>query len=709
MTMIDKIQRTHLERKAIVYLRQSTLKQVHEHPESTSRQYALQQRAVVLGWAVERIDVIDDDLGQSGSSADDRIGFQRLAADVARGRVGIIFALEVSRLARCSADWHRLLDLCGLADVLIGDEQAIYSPLDYNDRLLLGIKGTMSEAEQYWMRLRLEGGKLNKVRRGEFALRPPAGYQWDESAHRLRLDPDEQVQRFVRLVFERFRIDGSASAVVRYLRRQGIVAPLRDLLTKEIRMIPPRRDLILIILHNPIYAGAYVYGRREQRRKLVDGRPRQHTRRLAMEEWKACIHDQHPAYVEWDEFMENQRKLKENLSRFKHSPDQRGAARQGRALLQGLLLCGRCGDRMSPTYQGERGYVSYVCQSRSKGTGSCWSVSAHAIDKAVVGLFLEAVQPVEIELGLSIAREAERQSNEIDDQWRLRLERACYEARLAERRYKAVDPDNRVVARTLEREWNEKQKALEELELKYDDVRRKNKVDLSEDDRRRVLALATDLPRVWNSPTTTHVERKNLLRMLIREITISPIDIPSRMTRVQVLWQTGAVTDLTVPRPDRFAASAARAIPAAALDIMWDMTKKGRKCSQIADVLNAKGILTGRGKPWSARSVMWTRADHGIRRPEELPSSKRLPDRRKDGLYSIHGVAARFRVTEDIVRYWIVQGWLQAEEGGGLGRASWFRLDRATTMRLRDAKARGYGPLGRKDSEAHSGTKGHHE
>jgi len=263
--MTDKIRTTHLERRAAIYLRQSTLKQVHEHRESTARQYALRQRATELGWPAERIDVIDEDLGQSGSSASWRSGFQRLAEDVAHGRVGAIFALEVSRFARSSADWHRLLDLCGLADVLIADEQAVYTPRDYNDWLLLGLKGTMSEAEQYWMRLRLQGGKLSKARRGELFLMPPTGFQWDEAASRFRLDPDEQVQRTVRLVFERFRLDGSGCAVMRYFARNGLKLPVRDHVTQELRWVPPRHSLILAILHNPTYAGAYVFGRREER------------------------------------------------------------------------------------------------------------------------------------------------------------------------------------------------------------------------------------------------------------------------------------------------------------------------------------------------------------------------------------------------------------------------------------------------------------
>jgi DNA invertase Pin-like site-specific DNA recombinase len=294
--MNGKILPTHLDRRAAVYLRQSTLKQVHAHRESTTRQYALQDRAKELGWAADRIDVIDEDLGQSGASTERRPGFQRLAENIAHGGVGAIFALEVSRVARSATDWHRLLELCGLADVIIVDEQAVYTPRDFNDRLLLGRKGTMSEAELYWMRLRLEGGKLSKARRGELCFVPPAGYEWDAATSRFRLDPDEQIPRAVRLVFERFRLDGSAYAVARYFARHGLTMPVRDIPARQLRWVPVRQTLILSLLHNPIYAGAYVFGRHEHRLRLVDGQLRRRSCSTRPEEaWRTCWRDHHPA------------------------------------------------------------------------------------------------------------------------------------------------------------------------------------------------------------------------------------------------------------------------------------------------------------------------------------------------------------------------------------------------------------------------------
>jgi hypothetical protein len=586
--------------------------------------------------------------------------------------------------------------LCGLADVLIGDEQAVYNPRDYNDKLLLGLKGTMSEAEQYWMRLRLQGGKQSKARRGELFLTPPTGYQWDESARRLRLDPDEHIQQAVMLVFERFRIDGSAYAVMRYFVRHELTIPVRDASTGEVRSVPPRHSLILAMLHNPIYTGAYVFGRREERKALVDGKlHRRHVERLPIEQWKTCLKDLHPRYISWEEFMSNQQKLRANRASASHLSDQPGAGREGRAFLQGIALCGKCGHRMTVRYQGARRRVYYECRSPLKhgGAGDCWSVSGQALDDAVAALFLQAVQPPEIELGLAVARETERQSKEIEQQWKLRLDRATYDARLAERRYKAVDPDNRVVARTLEREWNDKQKELEELQRQHAEARRRDLVDLSAADRRRVLALATDLPRVWRASTTTHAERKNLLRMLVKEVTLTPIDAPSRATRIQVLWQTGAVTDLTVARRDKYTALAT---PPAAVEIIRAMTAAGNPDVDIVTALTSQGLATGRGQPWNESAIRWTRWRHGIRR--ELQANERLPDRRPDGLYSVHGVAACSGVTEHIVRYWVEKGWLKIAEGGGR-QPLWFRLDRATLERLRAAKARGYGPGGHRHSQ----------
>ncbi|MCI0574411.1 MAG: recombinase family protein [Myxococcaceae bacterium] len=702
--MSEKILPTHTQRRAAIYLRQSTLKQVHQHQESTQRQYGLRERALQLGWSPERIDTLDEDLGQSGSSASWRPGFQRLAEAVAHGRVGAIFALEVSRLARSSADWHRLLELCGLADVVIVDEQSVYSPRDFNDRLLLGLKGTMSEAEQYWMRLRLEGGRLSKARRGELYLRPAAGYEWDAATRRFRFDPDERVQRAIHLVFELFRIEGSAYAVVRRLARAGLRLPTRHLKTGEVIWKQPKPALVLRFLHNPVYAGAYVFGRSEERMGLVDGQLRRRLKRyFPREAWKTCLRERHPAYISWEEYMSNQRKLEDNRTTHQ-TGGGRGAAREGRALLQGLVLCGRCGHPMRPVSSGSPPHEKYQCMARRFDEGVlCFSVPARAVDEGVAKLFLETVQPPEVDLSLAVVREAERQGREVDLQWKARLERVRYEAQLAERRYKAVDPDNRVVARTLEREWNERLKEVEQVEEEYEAARRREKLQLSEEDRSRLLALARNLPAVWKAPTTTNAERKNLLRMLVRTVTLTPVEMPERQTRVQVLWHTGAVSEVRVPRPNKLDAQATS--PSALERIVEGLHSK-ESDEEIAQALNGAGMRTGAGLAWDAIAVRRVRYAEGLHRAS--PKSRLAPRRRADGMYSLQGVAWRLDVAPSVVRQWRRMGLLEPAEGSGTGHTQWFVLDRSTLARLEAAKAQGRG-LGRHRETGHLVTQeGHH-
>jgi DNA invertase Pin-like site-specific DNA recombinase len=678
--MKDKLQPTHLARRAIVYLRQSTFRQVHDNHESTVRQYALGRRALALGWPAERVQIVDEDLGRSGTTTQSRSGFQRLVDDVVQGRVGAIFALEVSRLSRSSADWHRLLDLCSLTDVVIIDEERVYAPDDPDDRTLLGFKGTMSEAEERWMRLRLLGARVGKAQRGELHMTPATGYVWDAGSARFQMDPDERVRHAIQLVFDRFRVEGSAHGVLMYLERERIQMPAYDKSKGYVCWGRPSFGHILDILHNPIYAGAYVYGRHLSRMRLVDGNVRRRTTKVSESDWKACLRDHHPAYISWEEFVANQHKLREN--RANASP---GAAREGSALLQGLAVCGRCGRRMSPEYHPSRaGGIAYVCQSLTVRSGAghrCWTVSGRAIDDATAQVFLEAMDIPDIELSLAVVRETERQAQEVARQWALRRERLAYEARLAERRYKAVDPDNRVIARTLEREWNDKLTELEQLETDYQTVQRAHKLDLSEADRALILSLARDLPRVWTAPTTTHAERKNLLRILVKEVVLSPIEAPARSTRIQVVWKTGAVTEVTVPRPRTRAPMKARPEVVERIRVL---VAEGKSDAAIADDLNSRGLRTLHDRTWTWSSVYFTRTNATIKRtPAQRGRRHPSPLQRSDGLYSIRGVAAELGVTVAAVQSWVNRGRLRSRVGGGAGRARWFKLDQATVLRLK--------------------------
>lgn len=695
--MSTKIKNSHLTRSAVIYLRQSTLKQVRENTESTIRQYDLQKRATMLGWSPKALIVIDEDLGQSGSSTQGRTGFLRLAEDIAQGRVGAVFALEVSRLARNSADWHQLLDLCGWANTVIADDQSVYDPQDPNDRLLLGLKGQMSEAEKYWLKMRMQGARISKALRGELSITPPSGYQRDEATGSLRLDPDEQVQQAIRLIFKRFEIDGSACGVRRYFIENNLKMPVRRLRdVGEIKWISPRPRTVTDMLHSPIYAGAYVYGRREVRTQIVDGKPRHNTiKGLPRKDWKVFIPDHHPAYITWEQYLANQKKLSDNTT------SRMGAAREGMALLQGIVICGRCGHSMTVSYQKGRINPEYVCRApmtNGVGVKKCWTVAASRIDQKVAELFVEASRPPELELALAVSKETAKQASDLDRQWRLRLEKVRYEAKLAERRYRAVDPDNRVVARTLEIDWEQKLNDLSDVERDYAAACQVRKVTLSEDDRMRILALARDLPRVWNAPTTTHAQRKTILRMLVKHVTLSPIDVPIRQTRIQILWDGSAVTDVKVDRPQH---PATRETPPEVTARIKELVEAGNYDVEIAPVLNSEGLRTCGGKRWTDHRVGIVRRWRGWSRPYALKHGKCNPDRRDDGLYSTKGVAKKFGVTRINVQTWVDQGLLKATDGGGMGRASWFKMDTRTIETLRDLAEEIDVSLGKKDKYKH--------
>lgn len=678
----SKIRTKHLSRKAIIYLRQSTLRQVVENAESTQRQYALAARAEALGWGKSAVEVIDEDLGQSGGTTEARSGFRRLAEQVGRGQIGALFALEVSRFARCSADWHQLLDLCGWGDVLIIDEQGVFDPNDPNDRLLLGLKGQMSEAEKYWMKLRMHGAKLSRARRGELRLVPPIGYVWDVAAKSLVFDPDEQVQASIRLLFERFRTEGSAHGLRRWFVRNELKLPVRHRGNPEVQWVNPRPRTVLDILHSPIYTGAYVYGRRETRTTLVDGVRRTTVVDLPREEWRVFLPDRHPAYLGWEAYLENQDQLEANRTTSK-TPSGHRVALDGSALLQGLVLCGVCGARMHTCYARNRRIV-YKCRSPEQtGTsmGVCWSVAGRVIDAKVAEAFLEAAQLPELELALAVTTEAEVQADQLDEQWRLRIERAHYEARHAERRYNAVDPENRIVARTLEAQWEEKLRDLEQSESEYERAKRRQKVVLTEDDRLQILALARDLPRVFHSKTTRNQQRKNLLRILVQEVTLTPVDVPRRSTRIQVLWESGAVSEYLV---DRVRHVSGTQVDPEVEDLIRDNVGLGRHDEEIAAHLRSGGLTTGMGGQWDSAAVARVRRRLGVSRPGAFPSNKPLPERRPDGLYSTRGVAARFGVATRTVSQWAKKGRLEVADGGVGRQAAWFRLDEQTIKRLEE-------------------------
>lgn len=495
----QKVRPRHLKRSAYLYVRQSTLRQVFENTESTKRQYDLRQRAVALGWPVEQVVVIDSDLGQSGASSADREGFQRLVTEVGLGRAGIVMGLEVSRLARNSTDWHRLLEICALADTLILDEDGVYDPAHFNDRLLLGLKGTMSEAELHVLRARLRGGILNKARRGELETPLPVGFVY--SAGRVVLDPDVQVQESLRAFFRIYGETGSATATVRAFRERGLRFPCRPSRARdELVWHTLDHSRALEILHNPRYAGAFCFGRTRQR-KLGDGRAR--FERLARDEWTALIPGAHAGYLTWEEFEENQRRMRENTAA--RDPERtRTPPREGTALLQGLVVCGVCGQRMTVRYHHRNGraWPDYVCQRDGvqHAERPCQVVVGAPIDQKVGALLVEAMTPKAIEVALAVQAEIQARSDEADRLRSRQVERARYEADLARRRYMQVDPSNRLVADALEADWNEKLRAVADAQAECEARRQADRAALSGAQHEGVLALAGDFPAVWVSP-----------------------------------------------------------------------------------------------------------------------------------------------------------------------------------------------------------------
>src|SRR6266516_3707520 len=503
----QKIRPDHLDRLAVIYVRQSTLFQVRENTGSTTRQYDLVKRAQDLGWTPAHIQVVDQDQGHSGSSAVGRDGFQWLVAEVGLGHVGAVLRLEVSRLARSCGDWYRLLEICALTDTLVIDEEGVYDPGLYNDRLLRGLKGTMSEAELHWLKSRLQGGKLEKAQHGQLRFRPPAGLVFDPLG-RVVLDPDEEVQQAVRLLFTLFAQHGSALAVVQHFNQEHLRFPTRLWGKRhdgELVWHSLTHSRVLEVLHSPAYAGTYVYGRTQTRTRLLPGetpRVKGRTRPGARADWPIVIHNTHPGYITWEQFLINQQQLDDN--RTFRPEERRGAVRQGTALLQGIVLCGACGRRMRIRYLENGTTPCYDCIEVHvrHGGPTCQSIRGDGVDAAVANALLEAMQPAQLAVSLATLDQLEAQARQIERQWQLRLERAQYEADLARRRFLAVDPENRLVARTLERDWNERLSEVAALEREYAALPRLTPQLVSEEERQRILALAQDVPAVWHAAST---------------------------------------------------------------------------------------------------------------------------------------------------------------------------------------------------------------
>jgi DNA invertase Pin-like site-specific DNA recombinase len=643
----SKVQGRHLKRNAYLYVRQSTLRQVLENTESTERQYGLRRRALALGWKLDQIVVIDSDLGQSGACAVDRQGFQHLVTEVSLGRAGIVMGLEVSRLARNSTDWHRLLEICALADTLILDEDGVYDPAHFNDRLLLGLKGTMSEAELHVLRARLRGGILNKARRGELQIRLPIGFVYDARG-RVRLDPDARVQETVRQLFSSFRRTGSATATVKAFREQGLKFPRRCYRGPgkgEVVWAELDHSRVLWVLHHPRYAGAFCFGRSRQR-KHPDG----HSVfvRLPPEEWTALIHEAHEAYITWEEYEQNLQRLRDN-AHAQGADRERGAPREGPALLQGLAVCAVCGQRMTVRYhvRGGRRVPDYMCQRRgiAQAQPVCQQIKGQALDEAIGKLLIETVTPLTLEVALAVQRELEARSEEREQLRRREVERARYESDLARRRYMQVDPDNRLVADSLEAEWNEALRALAQAQERYEQQRQADRAGLTDPQRASILALAQDFPRLWNDPHTPDRERKRMARLLIADVTL----LKGAELTAQVRFNGGATHTLRLPLAKP--AWALRQTPptvVTAINALLENYTDG----ETAEHLNRQGLTSGEGKPFHRHTVA------RIRTAYRLPS--RYERLRARGLLTLAEIAKRLAIAPETAKIWRRAGLLAA-------------------------------------------------
>jgi len=583
-----KVQPRHLERGAYLYVRQSSMRQVVENIESTKRQYALRGRATALGWRDEQIIVIDSDQGESGASAAWREGFQRLVTDVGMGRAGIVMGLEVSRLARNNADWHRLLEICALAETLILDEDGVYDPTTFNDRLLLGLKGTMSEAELHVLKARLRCWILNKVRRGEYRCVLPTGLVYDETGN-VVLDPDSQVRETIGYFFETFARVGSACQTVKVFRNEGLRFPSR-LRNRDATIFRPlTASTAMRTLNNPRYAGAYVYGRRRYRR-APDGR-KKIQRKHECGDWLACIPSAHPGYISWERFQQNLKILETNGRGYEVA--RASPPREGAALLQGRAVCGRCGRHFRVRYAARRGRLEawYVCDRAhgSRGEPNCQSIAGLPIDEAIGALVAEEMTPAAVELALEIRREIEARYQEAD---RLRCratERAQIEADLAQRRFMLVDPSNRLVADTLEGEWNDKLRALAKAREERERGRQEDQLVLDDAIRERLVAMSTDFKKLWADPVTPNRERKRLLAYIIEDATL--IKLPAEgTTKIHVRFKGGKTETLTALNPK---SSAQQVKTQPKIVELVDKLLDDHVYSEIADLLNEQGLRPG--------------------------------------------------------------------------------------------------------------------
>lgn len=661
-----KVRPTHLMRNAIVYVRQSTPQQLLDNKESTSRQYGLQHRATSLGWPAAQVQVIDEDQGRSGQSAADRPGFQHLLAEVALGHVGIVLGLEMSRLARSCKDWHQLLEVCAVFDALLADQDGVYDPRDYNDRLLLGLKGAISEAELHLLRNRMYEGLLNKARRGEVYNHPPIGYVKSPSGD-FALDPDEQARAVVRLVFEQFERLGSAHGVLRYLAEHGIQLPVRPIHGEQrgqLQWHRPNRVTVHGILEHPLYAGYYRWGCRTiDPRKKVAGRPRSGRVKRQPNECLVLLPGHCPAYITAERFWDNQERLRRNRC----GRDTPGAARAGPSLLGGLLCCGLCGYRMQVNYGNSGSGLRYVCSRVHVAYGGphCQSLAGGRLDALVAEQVLEAVKPAALELHLAAAADVQEQRRLLHEQWRLRLERADYEVERAARQYHHVEPEHRLVARALERQWEESLCQRQQARQEHERFCHTQPATLSEEERDQIRALASDLPDLWSAETTTASDRQRVVRLLVERVVVA-VQGQSDQVEVAIHWVGGSVSRHRLVRSvGRYQQLADYPRLCARLA---ELRGQGKSLEEVARRLNEEGLHPPKRVERFSGGMIW-----GLLSRQCAGASRSKAEERAAQLVQgewLLGELARFLGMPPVTLHrWRKAGWVQARKltvAGGL-------------------------------------------
>ena len=668
-----KVQPSHLDRLAVVYVRQSTPKQVLENRESTARQYAFADQAVALGWPRDRVLTIDEDLGKSGRTAEGRSGFQRLVAEVTLNHVGLVLGLEMSRLARSSKDWHAFFEMCALFGTLIADEDGVYDGNDANDRLLLGLKGIMSEMELHIMRNRLERGRDNKAKRGALFHGVPMGYVLLPTGE-VAFDPDEQARDVVRLIFDKFAEFGSLYGVFHWLIRNDICLPVRARGGAKKGQLDWRRPSIGTLsqmLRHPIYAGAYTYGRRptDPKRKYS---PSNYRPWAPMEQWRVLLKDRVPAYITWDQYLQNREQMKKN----RNGPDTPGVPRAGLALLPGVLACGNCGRHMQADYHAN-GTAYYSCNRYyvEATEPRCYGLVARDLDELVSRQVLRALEPAAMELSLQARADVERERKQLEKHWRQRRQRARYDVELAERRYQAVDPANRLVAASLEKRWEEALEEERKLQEEYDRFVRATPLQLTDEERARIMALTADIPALWHAPGTINADRKQIVRCLVEKVVVH-VRCDSEFVDVTIHWAGGYQSHHEIVRP--VGTYAQLRDFESLMKRVVELRGAGQAAPRIAEALNADGFYPPhRRSPFTAPVVHQLLKRRGLIGNERMHNELLGPHE-----WWLTDLARELEMSHMKLRDWSVRGWVHCRKTPVQGyRIVW--ADRDEIRRLR--------------------------